>query len=350
VTAMVEQLVDSLLYEGYALYPYTPTATKNATPTPFGIVYPPAYADGRSTFSRIELHCLLAQPGKVDGEIRFLQSSGPRHEASERRVEFRPGATEGIFDGLGVRVSLSVDGPRVVLRVDNTSPVRPEGRAEALRHSLISTHVVLRAHGGSFVSPLESGLASVNTYPVLASEADDVIVGAAIVLPDHPRLAPESLGSLFDATEIEEALMLHVKVLSDEERAAIDQGDATVRAMIERAESASSDEMLALHGRMSLAPPEPSAGVRDPSRGEDEATVDGISYRRGGKVRITPGPDADLHARLLDGRRATIERIYTDLDGKLYLGVTVDDDPGQELLRETGRFLFFFTPEVEVLA
>ena len=40
----LDALVDSLLYEGYALYPYTPGATKNATPTPFGIVYPPAYA------------------------------------------------------------------------------------------------------------------------------------------------------------------------------------------------------------------------------------------------------------------------------------------------------------------
>ncbi len=40
----LETLVDSLLFEGYALYPYTPQATKNATPTPFGIVYPPAYA------------------------------------------------------------------------------------------------------------------------------------------------------------------------------------------------------------------------------------------------------------------------------------------------------------------
>ena len=36
------RLVEALLWEGYALYPYTPTATKNATPTPFGIVYPPA--------------------------------------------------------------------------------------------------------------------------------------------------------------------------------------------------------------------------------------------------------------------------------------------------------------------
>ena len=40
----MNELVESLLYEGYALYPYTPGATKNATPTPFGIAYPPAYA------------------------------------------------------------------------------------------------------------------------------------------------------------------------------------------------------------------------------------------------------------------------------------------------------------------
>jgi hypothetical protein len=29
--------------------------------------------------------------------------------------------------------------------------------------------------------------------------------------------------------------------------------------------------------------------------------------------------------------------------------VTVDDVPGQELMREAGRFLFFFPREVEVL-
>ena len=44
MNAAVEQLVSTLLFEGYALYPYTPGATKNATPTPFGIVYPPTYA------------------------------------------------------------------------------------------------------------------------------------------------------------------------------------------------------------------------------------------------------------------------------------------------------------------
>ena len=227
----------------------------------------------------------------------------------------------------------------------------PEGldRAEALRHSLLSTHPVLR--GPTFVSALEGGTQSVNTWPVLAG--DHAMLGAAIVLPDNPTIAPESLGNLFDNTEIEEALLLHVQVMTDEERDSID--DPVVREMVERARAASAGDVLALHGRMELrdpvttAPPTPSATVRDPSAGEQEATFEGVTYRRGGKVMLRPGPDADLHARMLDGHPATIERIFTALDGKVHLAVTVDDDPGQELMRETNRFLFFFPPEVEVL-
>ena len=49
------------------------------------------------------------------------------------------------------------------------------------------------------------------------------MLGAAIVLPDHPQIAPESRGGLFDSTEIEEALLLHVKVLSDAEREEIER-------------------------------------------------------------------------------------------------------------------------------
>ena len=52
---------------------------------------------------------------------------------------------------------------------------------------------------------------------------------------------------------------------------------------------------------------------------------------------------------MLKGRVATIERIMIDYDGKAHLGVTIDGDPGQELLRDSGRLLFFFAPEVEVL-
>ena len=70
---------------------------------------------------------------------------------------------------------------------------------------------------------------------MLASAADDVVVGAAIVLPDHPQIAPESRGGLFDSTEIEEALLLHVQALRDAEREEIEQQDPAVREMIARA-------------------------------------------------------------------------------------------------------------------
>ena len=84
----VGELVDSLLYEGYALYPYTPGATKNATPTPFGIVYPPAYARALpSTHDHLELRCAMEGEGEVSAEVRFLLPSGERHVAEPQRVE-----------------------------------------------------------------------------------------------------------------------------------------------------------------------------------------------------------------------------------------------------------------------
>ena len=61
------------------------------------------------------------------------------------------------------------------------------------------------------------------------------MLGAAIVLPDHPQIAPESRGDLFDGTEIEEALLLHVLALSDGEREEIAEQDPAVREMLERA-------------------------------------------------------------------------------------------------------------------
>jgi hypothetical protein len=53
---------------------------------------------------------------------------------------------------------------------------------------------------------------------------------------------------------------------------------------------------------------------------------------------------------MLDGRTATIHRLFLRVDDRLHLGVTIDDDPMQEILGESGRFLFFFAEEVEVLS
>jgi hypothetical protein len=339
----VNELVDTLLYEGYALYPYTPDATKNATPTPFGIVYPPAYAAALdTTFDHLELRCVVEGGGDVEAEVRFLAPSGDRHQAEPHRIE---GAGDFRAGRLSVRTRLEatpLDGGRrlVSYRVENRT-VAEAGvdRAAAIERSLISTHPILRVEGGRFLSQLDAPCDSVNTWPVLASPADDVMLGAAIVLPDHPQIAPESRGNLFDNTEIEEALVLHVQVLSEQERADIAEQDPAVREMIERASAVTPEQLRRLHGRMTE--------IRDPTQGLPEVEVDGVVFRRGARVVIRPGLDADLHARMLEGCTVTVERIQCDYDGRVHLGVALDE-PGQEILRETGRFLWFFPEEVEV--
>lgn len=102
-------------------------------------------------------------------------------------------------------------------------------------------------------------------------------------------------------------------------------------------------------GGMRPIPDEALARMPDLPRleGEDEATVDGVTYRPGQQVRLRLDGERSPHDGMLVGRTATIERILFDVDDKLYFGVTIDGDPGQQLLRETGRHLFFFAGEVE---
>jgi len=250
VSAHLEELVSSLLYEGYALYPYTPGATKNATPTPFGIVYPPAYAEHNpSAFDLLRIQCVLEGDGEVTAEVRFLQASGERHQAEERRIEVSAeGRQEFDLPPLRGRVRLESepreDGRRLVTCcVHNTTELADPDipRADALGLSLLSTHVVVRTSAGKFVSPLLEGGEHVNSYPVLATPEDDAVLGAAIVLPDHPQLAPESRGNLFDSTEIEEALLLCRRVLVFREQ--------QVAAVLEDDERSSGRIISAMFGR-----------------------------------------------------------------------------------------------------
>jgi hypothetical protein len=378
--AELERLVDSLLYEGYALYPYTPGSAKNATPTPFGIAYPPAYAERNpSTFDRARIECVVEARGdaRLSGEVRFLQVAGERHEGAARRIELPPAPLSGLLDGGGEPIEFEFEGERVVsgrarlraealpgdlakvmLCVHNSTALAAGtadsiDRGEALRSSLLSTHIVAEVDSGRFLSPLErdgaAGAANArcrneNTWPVLAGDDDAAVLGAAIFLPDHPRMAPESLGNLFDNTEIEEALLLHVKTLSDAERDAIAGQDPAVREMLARADTATAAEIGALHGRLEAVEAEPG----HPNPGEDEVSVDGRTFRKGGKVMLRPGTDRDVYDKMLDGRTATIERIYLDHDDGVHIAVTVDGSAEQELYRETGRYLFFKADELEV--
>ncbi|MCA9511782.1 MAG: hypothetical protein KC560_13820, partial [Myxococcales bacterium] len=274
--AALEPLVETLLYEGYALYPYTPGAVKNATPTPFGIVYPPIHARGSNAgFDHLRLECIAEAPAGAafDVEVRFLHATGTGNEATARSLAvdaFRLRASAsaqtrrarwgGDAGEPALDVALEVVGEprgeerwhvRVELRNETAAPsAAAADRWSALPHAMLSVHVVLELGAGRFVSPLETegrGCRNVNTWPVLASPDDDVLVGAAIVLPDHPELSPQSLGSLFDGTEIEEALWLHLQTLSPDELAAIAESDPTVRDAVDRARTAAAPDVERLH-------------------------------------------------------------------------------------------------------
>jgi hypothetical protein len=380
----LEALVESLLYEGYALYPYTPGATKNATPTPFGIVYPPEYAEHNpATFDHLRLECVVEGPpeASVSATVRFLQVSGERHEAADRRLDLPATSLAELLAGseprewsfagaekVAGRVRMRAEAAgenltRVKVCVHNSTSLEADAaaamdRGAALRHSVLSAHVVAEVEGGRFVSPLETdgpagqaaaGCENVNTFPVLAHEADRAVLGAAIVLPDHPRMAPESLGNLFDNTEIEEALLLHVHTLSDSEREEIGHQDPAVREMIERAAAATPEDIIGLHGRLEMKDPGPEPEPGHPNPGEAELAVGDRTFRKGGKVVLRPATDRDVYDKMLDGRPATIERIYLDYEDAVHIAVTVDGSAEQELYRETGRYLFFKPDELEVV-
>jgi hypothetical protein len=349
MSAPLEPLVQSLLFEGYALYPYTPGATKNATPTPFGIVYPPDYAANapRHTFDHLLLDARVNDGTELFADVRFLLATGDAYQAVPHRLELDWAPLDGdrelpfSFGEVVGRIKLSCADGRARLSVHNETPGYGDAeRKQVLRAALISTHVVLHVRGGTFTSPLEGGTESVNTFPVLAVEDDTAVLGAAIVLPDHPQLAPETKLDMFDNTESEEALLLHVHTLSDEERKEMAHGDPVVKEMIGRALAATPQDIFDLHGRTEIA--------GHPARGEAEVEVDGVAYRPGMSVRLKPA-SMDPYDAMLSGRVATIQRIYVDYEDRTHLGITVDDDPVQDMMRDTGRYLYFFPNEVEIL-
>jgi hypothetical protein len=158
-------------------------------------------------------------------------------------------AAEPVADGV-VRLSI---------RVSNTSPYAGRAREEALRQTFCSSHLVLRASGGQFASmtdpPAELAEAAaacqnVGTWPVLVGPDGDrsTVLCSPIILPDHPRVAPESPGDLFDATEIDQLLVLNILSLTDEEKREMRDSDPRAREILERTESLSEQELMRLHG------------------------------------------------------------------------------------------------------
>jgi hypothetical protein len=233
----VEKIAAAILYEGYILYPYRPTAIKNRQRWNFGTLYPRVYAEVQRPQEPFHLvaECLVTADANasLDLRISFLQlvpqqqSVPAAHseevpilsdpslawdEAVERTSELSDlllnnliasplsrtlqiGGTALPEDRSGnsaLQLELTVgaetlqDGAlKLRIEVQNTTPL-PSGveakRDEALPLSFVSAHLLLGITGGEFVSLLdprdmyrESAAACRNAgvFPVLAGVEPD---------------------------------------------------------------------------------------------------------------------------------------------------------------------------------
>jgi hypothetical protein len=148
---------------------------------------------------------------------------------------------------------------RLTVRIANTTPWDGGGRDEALRQTFVSTHTILRAARGEFVSLMDPPPAlraaaeecrNTGTWPVLAGAEGDrhTLLSSPIILYDWPHVAPESPGDLFDACEIDQMLVLNMLALTEEEQREMRASDPRARAILERCAGLGPAERGRLHG------------------------------------------------------------------------------------------------------
>jgi hypothetical protein len=227
------RIADAVLYEGYMLYPYRPSAIKNRQRWSFGILYPPQYSEVGTGTERSVLHseCLLKHQGaaKLHVLLRFLHLLSREvaerqkarlveswDESAERSVElewdrpqqqvkFRFAGSceqETLLDSAGnisgfvnrtqheltglVSVSsekISETVLKLTLEAGNTTNLAPHARDRdsALLRSLLSAHIILTATGGEFVSLLDppeelreaaANCKNVGNFPVLVGDQE----------------------------------------------------------------------------------------------------------------------------------------------------------------------------------
>jgi len=80
--------------------------------------------------------------------------------------------------------------------------------------------------------------------------------------------------------------------------------------------------------------------------------IGSAEIRQGDRVRLQPRGRADILDLALVGKTAIVEAIEQDFDGRAWLAVILEDDPGKDLglLRQPGHRFFFSPEEVEPLA
>ncbi|HYB86334.1 MAG TPA: hypothetical protein VEC76_05750 [Streptosporangiaceae bacterium] len=332
---------------------------------------------------------LIDRRGRTLG--RLVRRQAPLAGLIRLRAERLPGP----YGALRLRVAIE----------NHTSPDGPlRCREDGLRLALIATHALIHVPGGRFLSltdppewaaPYVAACVNTATWPVLAGpeECRELVLSSPVILYDHPRIAAESAGELFDSTEIDEILTLRTIALTDEEKREARATDPRAAALLDRVDGLPPEMLERMHGAIrylgetgSGRPGEagtgqpgearagqpaaarpagggPASAVREPavpwwdpgsdtsvSPETDHIMIAGVRVARGSRVRMLPGARrADAQDLFLTGRTALVEAVLHDVDGNVHLAVTPEGDPAADLQRSHGRFLYFATDEVEPL-
>ena len=338
-------------------------------------------------------------PFTVPGGVGEEDLAGPDGELAGRLVRRR--------EALSAVIRLTADrlpGPYGALRIrlvlaNRTEPAGTLARrADGLPFALIAAHSLICVPGGRFLSmtdppewaaPAVRECANTGTWPVLAGPAGctELILSSPVILYDHPQIAAESAGPLFDSTEIDEILTLRTLTLTDAEKQEARSTDPRAADLMDRLDELPPEMLERMHGairylRPAGGPPHggPGAGAarldevpefREPagpgdpavagqapwwdpgqdrsvSPETDHVVIAGVRVARGSKVRMRPGQRrADAQDLFLAGRTALVEAVLFDVDGQVHLALRPDDDPAAQLHAAHGRFLYFAPDEVE---
>ncbi len=289
---------------------------------------------------------------------------------------------------------LRTDGAYGVLEVTvrNTATLAGPDREDATRHAMIGSHLILEAAGFDFVSMTDTPAAAAalaatceqdRCWPVLtgADGDTDLLLGSPIILYDYPEIAPESMGTLYDSTEIDEILTLRVMTMTEQEKAEARATDPRARAIIDRCDAMSPEELQSLHGILrdprgggvdlrpdpdwpvatdvrDLEPtsfdtdgapwwsPEEDARVQP---GLDSVLIDGVRVARDSLVRVHPQRSADAQDLFFTDQVARVTAVLSDVDGSTHVALVLVDDPAADLHDLAGRYWYFAPDELEPL-
>ncbi len=303
------------------------------------------------TASEILLSEVLSRP-------RRITFRAPAQEAVET-IYARGGAVagtvtrtreplEGLLEIFATELGDGVS--RLGVAVTNTTKLptpEPLSRADAQNYAFMSTHMLMHAPSGEFISILDPPIhlqaaaekcGNQGTWPVLVGEEGkrDKILSSPIILYDYPKVAPESKGPFFDGAEIDEMLALRVLTLTDDEKREMMAADPRTKAMLERCEAMSGPDFATLHG--ALRPAEASDLKARP-----------FDLSVGHHVRLNPKKRGDVFDLVLKGKLATILSIERDFDDRVHVAVTLMDDPGGDLGAAgfPGHRFYFSREEIE---